>query len=443
MKKYLKLKYKIFYHIHQGHFRQAQETLQNSIVLVEMDPVQHSFLQAKIYLYEAAYSQAVTLLEMYLKQSPADLDGLCDLALCYYHLGLTAALDETLDKAAQCLKKEMNILSVQKTLDHSIFLAKLFEERAQLEAASEILALLPTSKMTAQQLQALRIQLLRIAVEKEDETNASDLYAQIIAGVEHNLSFEVEREHTLLLADAFLFGFQQAQERYSYISKKNLCTADRSFLVSEMTELAILVQDREFLRRHPLSGENESEYERIQSQLVELFLQGEHSPSLSILRYEKSLSLMSLLRVLRQALILFPHAGEYESWSMRYRFHCMQVTHRGLRMKFLGVINKAAEKVVINISGQVVTYEGRVGSLKSDLFWQLIESFQNNQMEVPIEDVIQMVYEEVPNDQHFDRLRIAISRLNKKLRVSHNIETLFKVNRSKVSLVVPLEKVVS
>lgn len=334
----------------------------------------------------------------------------------------------------------MPSLSTQKSLDHAIFLAKLHEERTQLDEASELLRFLSKKQLSVTQEQVLRIQLLRLAVEKRDVKTATTLYPLVLRNSDHNLNFEIEREHVLLLADAFLFGFKQAEERFSYIIGKDLSRADREFFLSEMCEIAILANQSAFLKKNSPSLQNENEYEKSQATLIAAFVRGDEAPALSVIRLEKNLSNTSLLRLLRQALILFPQAPDHSLWSLRYRFHCLQIASKELRAIFLSALNSTTAKIILDAESKQVAYEGKENALQSPLFWRLVTVFKDNKNEASLDEVIQVVYDEIPNEQHFDRLRIAISRLNTQLRTSHGIESLFKVTKSKVTLLLPMER---
>ncbi|MDG0818164.1 hypothetical protein [Bdellovibrio svalbardensis] len=436
----------ILNHLHQGDMDSAKSTLATWSPSEVSEKLQHLFCQAKVALYEGTYLKALEALQAYHHAHPQSLDALCDIALCLYQLGLQAELDLTLLKCQELFNLQTPRICSQKDLDHAIFLAKLYEEKARYHQAKEILLTPKAPDLTPWQEQSLRIQLLRIAVELRETGLARELYTQVITGTGHNLNFEIEREHALLLADSVLFGFAQARERFDYALTNNLSLADLNFLKGEMAEQAILNKQYDFLKTLDLQDNSESTYEREQAKLVDCHLRGEKNPPLSIIRLEKSLSPMSLLRLLRQALLLFADSSQSTSWAERYKFHCLNLPTRELQEIFLSSLyasTVAPSALQVNTQRKVIFLNGKELSVKSNLFWQLLKAFSKNQSETSIESAIATVYEEVPNEQHFDRLRIGIYRLNNTLEKTCHLKALFQITKNKVTLSIPTQEYTS
>ncbi len=422
-------------HLHQGNLLMAKQLFSEIQLKAPIDQINLYLLEAKISFYEGSYHKALPLLEACKVIDPTNLEALSDLALCYYHLGLPTACEKTLDEAVLRLQSRMSLLPTEDCLNHGILFAKLFEERALLGKALDLLISLEKLSLSEKQAQILRIQQLRLFIEKQDRRSASLIYSQVVQGLHHSLSFEIEREHILLLADSFLFGFEQSAERFSYLMSQNLCPVDRNFIVSEMLELAILSARFDFLAKHSPDLKNENEYEQLQAQLVMAFL-NEQFPQFHITRLEKTLSRMSLLRILRQALFLFPKDSRYAQWALRFRFHCHQIPDKELRQKFLNLFPAEELKVLIKKDLKLIYSQGIEMHVESHLFWQMIELFSLENKEVSLDQAVQIIYREIPNEQHFDRLRMAVSRLNGQLKNKFSIDAFFKVTKSKVQLLV-------
>lgn len=433
----------ILNHLHEGDLTSARRDIAEWRPSSERESLRHLYCQSKVFLYEGSYLKALDILQPLKKRNPQDLDVLCDIALCYYQLGLQTELGMTLSQARSLFVEQTPRLTSQKDLDHAVFLAKLLEERACYQEAHELL-MIPTSELDSKQEQTLKVQLLRIAVELQNESTARSLYKDVISGLNHNQNFEVEREHTLLLADNFLFGLPLAWERFEYVISKNLPSPDLELLKSEMAELAIVNNHLSLLSELNLQCTSENGYEKIQAQLVGLFLQGATKPQISIVRLEKILSTMSLLRILRQVLLLFPQTLEDRIFTERYRFHCQSLPNRLLQSTFLAPLQtQSTPEFLVNAQEGTISINGRKDEIKSLLFWQLLKVFSDGRNEAPLDEVIEVVYQEATNAQHFDRLRIAIYRLNGLLEKKGQDTPLFRLTKNKVLLLAPLKAVAS
>lgn len=235
----LKFETIIINHLQQGDTHSAASALNSWVPNKAEEKLRWLFCQGKTYLYEGSYIKALDTLQNYLKAQPDDIGALCDIMLCFYQLGLQTDLDNYIDRCMPLFKEHAKQFSSQKNIDNGIFVTKLLEERGSHIEAMEILSLLRVN-LTPKQERALDIQALRLSVELRDEKLTRKLYTKVLRGVDHNLSFEIEREHSLLLADMFIFGFQAAQERFEYISRKSIGKPNLEFLISEITEQAIL-----------------------------------------------------------------------------------------------------------------------------------------------------------------------------------------------------------
>ena len=69
--------------------------------------------------------------------------------------------------------------------------------------------------------------------------------------------------------------------------------------------------------------------------------------------------------------------------------------------------------------------------------------FKGTKKDIPLDEVIQHIYQEVPNMQHFDRLRMGVSRLNTSVKASTDIEAIFKISKNSLTLLLNVEEKVS
>ncbi len=393
---------------------------------------------AKDALYEGRYSDALVLLDAQLKATPHDIEALCDRALCWYQLGLPQELSKDLSHAYQLLMAD-EIVSLGH-FSHIIFVAKLMEEKGQFAEAIQLLQAAWDEPLSVKQSQMLKIQQLRLAVEANDLVLIKSLYASVIAGTNHSLNFEIEREHALMLADFATMGFTQALERYQLALTHNLCAADTSFLKGEILELAILSKNHGIIPSLNIDSALEGEYEKLQAAMALAYANKAQDFELYPLRLEKTLSLVAMLRILRQALLLFPHSTKKESRLERFKFHVQSLTHKAVQENFRAplYLNDIPNKLIAQAQRQTVTINGTEKIFKSKLFWQLVPLFSSETKDVAFDKVIAALYQETPNMQHFDRLRVSLIRLNKDFDMHFNIKSIFKLNKTKLSLLIPL-----
>lgn len=393
---------------------------------------------AKDALYEGRYSDALVLLDARLVTSPQDIEALCDRALCWYQLGLPQELNKDLTHAYQLLMADP-VVSLT-NFSHIIFVVKLMEEKGLFTEAAKLLQVTWDEELTVKQSQMLKIQQLRLAAETKDLALIKNLYASVIAGINHSLNFEIEREHALMLADFVTMGFPQALERYQMALSHNLCAADKSFLNGEILELAILSKNFDIIPSLNIDLSVEGGYEKLQATMALAFANSAQDFEISPLRLEKTFSLVSMLRLLRQALLLFPQSLHKDSRLERFKFHVQSLTHKSVQENFLAplYLNDIPSKVIAQSDRQTITINGTEKTFKSKLFWQLLPLFQSASKDVGFDDVVLALYQETPNMQHFDRLRVSLIRLNKEFEMHFNIKAIFKLSKTKLSILVPV-----
>lgn len=427
----------------QGKISEAEAALETLKTLKTLDQVQYAMLSGKILLYRGDYLKALEFYDIALNSHFPSIEALCDSALCLYQLGMMVAFEERLKSALQLYQEEIVNLNQKELFDYGVFLSKLLEESIRIDEALDIINMLGEKQLSPAQRQGICIQKLRLSILKKDLKAVHSLYPLVLKYSQQNLNFEVETDHVLILADFTMFGFSQAVERFEETINKEITDVDRHFLISEMYELAILSDHVEFLKLDKYFVDSQNEYEKQQKSIINLFINRAKDPEVSIVRIEKTLSKMSFLRLVRQMLILFPDSSSYQSWAVKYRFHCLQIPSNEIRTIFLSCLATRTDKLVLDLKLKQVIFDGREDLVKSPFFWRLITVFNGQSSAVDIDEVIRAVYNEAPNGQHFDRLRMAISRLNLQLRRTHGIENLFRLTKSQVEILFNIERLAS
>lgn len=419
-------------HLSNGEIGIARSSLSKWATLSSVDKWEQDIALVKIYLYEANYISALHILETLTRINPQDLSLACDKMLCLYHLGFQKELQSELEHRIH----EYNNNGVVSKIGPAIFMAKLLEEMGHFKQAKDLLTKVDYKCITLIQLQSLRIQLLRLHYEIGHVDEVKVLYTQVIKGQEHNQDFEIEREHALMLADSLLYGFEHAFERYKYLQSQNLVPADFHFLRSEIIEQIIIHNKFELLSLVSTKEDPQESYEQQQLKLVQAYLVQNKSFKPSIIMLEKILSPISLLRYLRQYFFLFKNQHDGNGLYARYKFHCQNLQSKYLKEKFnltLENVNKD-QSIELDIQKRHVRVNNLNIKINTSFFWRLIQLFPNDQVDIAFETTICALFQEDLNAQHYDRLRVAISRLNKEFDLKFKIGPLFKFNKDRITL---------
>lgn len=422
----------VLQHLSNGEIEIAKSSLSKWVSLTSVDKWEQDIAQIKIFLYEANYISALSILQTLTYIKPQDLNLACDKMLCLYHLGFQKELQSELEKNVL----EYNKIDSISKIGPAIFMSKLLEEMGHFKQAIDLLKKIDFKNITFKQLQSVRVQLLRLHFEMGHSDEVKELYTQVIKGQEHNQDFEIEREHALLLADSLLYGFEQAFERYKYLQLQNLVPADLHFLRSEIMEQMIIHNKFELLSLINIQDEPQESYEHQQLKLVRAFLAQNQSFKPSTIMLEKILSPISLLRYLRQYFFLFKNQHEESHIYSRYQFHCQNLQSKYLKDKFNQIFENLNRDQAIELDPQKMQVSANNINLKinSALFWKLIQLFPANQTDISFENTTTALFQEDLNAQHYDRLRVAISRMNKEFDSKFKLGPLFKFNKNRITL---------
>jgi len=389
-------------------------------------------LLGKICLYRQHYLRALDFFYSCHINQPQNLEILCDLALCYYQLGLQADLENILQKSIELLQDATHehsiALSIQERLNTTVFLAKLLEECGLVADALELLKLNKIEVLTFLQRKSLLIQQLRLFVLLKDRPQAESLYHQVLSCTEHTVNFEIEREHVLMLADFFLLGYPAAKTRFEQIIQNPLSLADQSFILTEILELSSLAGQLHNFKNLPFKIQPESEYEKEVIKLIESSQKNENY-DLPVTKLEKKLTRLSLLRLFRLSSILHPQKTSQE-FLQRYLWHTNQLKHSVLKEQFRPPQQNSTLKI-LKIQKQIFL-NGQKYSFSSDFFWKTLEKTQKGS--ASLEELANSLYQENLNSQHYDRIRMSAYRTNKDLEKTLGISNFFKITKSGLSI---------
>lgn len=421
-----------------------QEQLDNSNILgaekllqtwqetaLQQDYLAQKQFFGKICLFRGQYLRALDYFQLCSRIESEKIEVLSDLALCYFQLGLQSDLEEILSKIRIQIEKQLPRLNSTELLNNTIFCSKLLEECGHLLEAVEILNYNKNEDLNYSQNKVLLIQRLRLKTLLRQRDEVETLYFQVTSSIDKNLNFEIEREHALLHADYFLFGFKAAKSRYLEICQQPLSLADQSFILTEYLEMLILCQNIEALGTVNLDIASDSEYEKTMIKMVKTFLLNE-KVNFQILSAEKKFTKLSLLRLIRIFTYLFPNEAVTEENIKRTDWHLAQIKIPQITTQFriLKTLSSRQE-VVLSKLNQQIQFQNIKHQLHIDFFWKLIALMKLGQ--ISLTEIAKNIYREELNSQHYDRVRMSIYRINKEIENICGLVAFLKVTKSQVS----------
>lgn len=388
--------------------------------------------KAKIHLYKNEYSQALQLLKKAYDFNPQNLLVLSDVCLCLYQLGFLFELDEKLLEYKKRLEENLAHLEFNQVFDSGLLISKLLEEMGNFKESREILLYLESQDLSSWQLQLIQIQKLRQAFELSDKEEVEDKFQKLFFGKIENKSYEIEKEHVLLLASSEIFGIEDTIKRFTTVTSQNLSRADQCFFVSEILEKIILKNNLSLLESFncKILEKSESSYESAQFQVLQDYFNKSQKPSVSFLGLEKTVPRLSYLRLIRQCLFLFTHPQVQSVLQNRFSYMVKSLPDKNLQESFRKSVSEIKKKNCLQLDAKLknISLGDKQIQFKNKMFWYLIDLLQERQ-KISIEEFVRSFYQEELNTYHFDRIRITIFRLNKTLKEEFIIDSIFHINK--------------
>lgn len=417
-----------------GHVANAQSLLESWPKELSHSEI---YAQKKFYgktlLFNQNYLRGIDYFSYCHRMDPTDLQVACDLALCYFQLGLQSDLELLVSEIVQKLTMQKATIESLEFFNTSVFCSKLLEEIGQVSLALKLLDFEADELISFQMKKMLKIQKLRLNVLLQKNIEVQSLYDQVLSSPDYHSHFEIEREHVLMLAESYLFNFDVAFKRYLQALQQDLSAADNSFFKTEMLEMAILNKRNELLEELGENVETQSEYEKELCKLVRRKLDGR--PALNILdlnKLEKKLTRLSLLRLIRASALLFSANLSDLDYVKKVNWHLDKISEKNLKKQFDCVKLKKQSTLNVNLEKRELKIEQTSMTEVPDLLWKLISVLDGGQ--ISLEDLAFELYNEEFNLNHYDRIRMSIYRVNKIMAQQTGLSALFHVSKSHVKL---------
>lgn len=384
---------------------------------------QQEHLKGREFMEQGSYLEALEIFHKTLADHGPHVGLISDIAAVYYLMGRV----EDWHNMALRLEKELNqaqgFLSDISLIKTQIFLGKMFEEQAEVQKALEIYAAAEKSAAnnSAYRLKA-QTQRLRLMSFLGIRTGLAELYRLVSTARAENEHFEIEFEHSLMLAEMVLFGLESAGSRVvSLFANQNLDSSDLRLLYIDFAEESLRQSSSLHLleRLHgrvPLADCDEFE------KVIALMIQSTEF-TLSPQDLNKLGSQLPLLGLLRVMTLQMKRSGSSESSDeiqRRFLFLLDSLTAESknhLVKKWQADLGGAAKVLYFSKNENLLFIKGQQLQIKPDSFAMKVLELMTESKTQDIETFVQQVFEAEYNVSYYDRTRIALQRLNKELAV--------------------------
>lgn len=382
---------------------------------------QQEHLKGREFMQQGAYLQAIEVFHKTLADHGPHVGLISDLAAVYYLMGRI----EDWHNTALRLEKELNaaqgVLSEMSLIKTQIFLGKMFEEQAEVQKALDIYT---AAEKSAAQHSGYRLkaqaQRLRLMSFLGIRPGLSELYRLVSTARAESEHFEIEFEHSLMLAEMVLFGMESAGSRLvSLFANPNLDSSDTRLLYIDFAEESLRqtssLQLLERLKdRVPLVDCDEFE------KIIALMIQSSDfvlSPQ-DLNKLSSQLPLLGLLRIMTLQMKRLESEASSEEVQRRLLFLLDSLSadsKNHLAKKWQADLGGASKILYFSKGDKILFGKGQQIQMKSDSFEMKVIELMIESRNQDIEVFVRRVFEADYNISYYDRTRIALQRLNKKL----------------------------
>jgi tetratricopeptide (TPR) repeat protein len=384
---------------------------------------QQEHLKGREFMEQGAYLQALEVFHKTLADYGPHVGLISDITAVYYLMGriedwhiMALRLEKELG-AAQGILSEMSLIKTQ------IFLGKMFEEQAEVQKALDIYAAAEKSagQHSAHRLKA-QTQRLRLMSFLGIRTGLAELYRLVSTARAESEHFEIEFEHSLMLAEMVLFGMESAGSRLvSVFTKPDIDSSDLRLLYIDFAEESLRQSSslqilERLASRVPLADCDE--FEKIINLMItspEFVLSPQDLNKLST-----QLPLLGLLRVM--TLQMKRSNSEESSGEVQRRLLFLldslsAESKNHLVKKWQADLGGASKILYFSKGEKILFIKGQQLQIKADSFAMKVLELMVESKTQDIESFVQHVFEAEYNISYYDRTRIALQHLNKELAI--------------------------
>ncbi len=402
-----------------------------------MGAVQKRFVEhnkAVTLMLAASYEAAISILLSALKNYGPHVGLLSDLASSAYLSGRIDLFNRATSELYEQFQSNKYLLSDESYMKTCLSLGKLLEETAQVSLALKLYeeASLdrPFFKLTQFQFcQKTQIQILRLKSFLGLTHEVGELYRNSIQIAHADTEFDIEIEHSLMLAELSLFGPQVASHRYTSLIKKVKRSNDMNLVFFDLCEELLRLNEITPTRPSNLSDFNTFEE-------IVLALSKNLNFSLStqeLFKVQRSMSTLCYLRICILNLKRNPQI-EVRKQIMLILDSLVPESRIFLEKKWFQELSFSTEQIEIKIESNGVVINSEHIKLPPNGFELNCLHLLAKQPTIATDDIIRLLYDIIPDQFSEERVRIALLRLNKKLKMFSGLHKTVNFTRLKVNL---------
>ncbi len=390
--------------------------------------------EARHLMDSNSFHQASALILNTIQDHGPHVGLLCDLASSAYLGGQIDLFIRTTRELQNQFQTHQHLLSDKSYMRTCIALGKLLEEIGEVSSALELYqkALLDRPFFQMTQLafcQEVQVQILRLKSFLGLRSELGEIYQNCAMMSEPDSDLGIEIDHGLMLAESQLLGMEAAQERFRALQIRMEKKTDLRLVYFDLTE--------ELLRQQmapidlPFSISELDHFERIL-----FFMSSSRDFSMSLKELQKVQKKMSPLCYLRICILNLSRNNQPE---IRRQILLLleglgSDSRQVLLKKWSRELSEVKIRTQLQLSAQAVSLQGQSLPLTAGSFelncLQALMSHRN----LSTERMIELGFGIQIDEFAFERLRIAVLRLNKKLSKLTGIPKTLLYSRTQVSL---------
>jgi len=148
------------------------------------------------------------------------------------------------------------------------------------------------------------------------------------------------------------------------------------------------------------------------------------------------------MRLLRQQIIIDNHHPASMNWQARYQLLIRRLDDPQMRLGYQLKEVQSSKSLIFeaDFKNRRLRYGDRTIVYDKPVFWKIIQAlYLQPQKLLSTSNAIVLIYDEIENENHFDRLRIAIQRINKDLNKFFGLSPFIRITKLEIYLLHSIE----
>lgn len=364
---------------------------------------------------------------------------LSDIAASYYMLGRIEDYHHMLERLEKELHESLELLAPESAARTFLFLGKLVEEQGQVMKALEFYQ--EARDLCAQNSIEIRVQsqvqILRLQSFLGHREGLAELYQICLKLPAESQALRVELAHGLILAETVLFGLDAGVFRAQrFLLDNKVLPFDRRLMVIDLIDEALRQRVQNEILSKLLVQTEINASDLFESMMVQLYREPAHQLTIhEINQLVAQVPWMGALRIL--SIVLARETNPKARTEIERRFQFMlepieAASKSRLSQKFLAGV-QSSQTLAYSIEKRILRMEDRDLLLKEGSLASLCFEALSRGSSMSLEDLSLMLGLD-PGVDVYDRLRMAVWRLNKELQLFTGKNKTFHFAKAGISL---------